>query len=170
VIIVQTSAFAQNNARIDTLQQEINILNDRIDSLKNEIHDEILENGFSLIVKNRYSYYIPTIKLKDKEYGTVIDTIAIGDSIKIIDKTISCFKVLYNGKTGYIDTYEIETTEYPALNFLKSSYLRKSAKRDSNYSTGTGGSVNVKGYYRKDGSYVKPHTRSAPKSGGSRRR
>lgn len=27
----------------------------------------------------------------------------------------------------------------------------------------TGGSVQVKGYYRKDGTYVRPHTRSAPK-------
>lgn len=30
-------------------------------------------------------------------------------------------------------------------------------------STSSGGSVSVKGYYRKDGTYVKPHTRSAPK-------
>lgn len=30
-------------------------------------------------------------------------------------------------------------------------------------STNSGGSVSVKGYYRKDGTYVKPHTRSAPK-------
>lgn len=36
----------------------------------------------------------------------------------------------------------------------------------------TGGSktVRVKGYYRKDGTYVKPHSRSAPKSGGGRSR
>jgi hypothetical protein len=27
----------------------------------------------------------------------------------------------------------------------------------------SGGTVQVKGYYRKDGTYVKPHTRSAPK-------
>jgi endonuclease YncB( thermonuclease family) len=27
----------------------------------------------------------------------------------------------------------------------------------------TGGTVNVKGYYRKDGTYVRPHTRSAPR-------
>lgn len=30
-------------------------------------------------------------------------------------------------------------------------------------SKSSGGSVSVKGYYRKDGTYVKPHTRSAPK-------
>jgi hypothetical protein len=29
---------------------------------------------------------------------------------------------------------------------------------------GGGGGVDVKGYYRKDGTYVRPHTRSAPDS------
>jgi hypothetical protein len=33
-------------------------------------------------------------------------------------------------------------------------------------STYSGGPVQVKGYYRKDGTYVKPHTRSAPKRKG----
>jgi hypothetical protein len=31
--------------------------------------------------------------------------------------------------------------------------------------TNSGGSVQVRGYYRKDGTYVRPHTRSAPSSG-----
>ena len=31
-------------------------------------------------------------------------------------------------------------------------------------------SVGVQGYYRKDGTYVRPHTRSSPRSGGGRRR
>lgn len=37
----------------------------------------------------------------------------------------------------------------------------------SSASPSTGGSVHVRGYYRKDGTYVRPHTRSRP---GSRRR
>lgn len=40
-------------------------------------------------------------------------------------------------------------------------------KPKRNYSTSNsssyGGSVKVKGYYRKDGTYVKPHTRKSPK-------
>jgi hypothetical protein len=43
----------------------------------------------------------------------------------------------------------------------------------SSASSGTGGSVHVRGYYRRDGTYVRPHTRSRPgsaRSGGSRRR
>ncbi|MFA6057527.1 MAG: hypothetical protein WC756_04965 [Taibaiella sp.] len=35
--------------------------------------------------------------------------------------------------------------------------------------TYNGGRVRVKGYYRKNGTYVRPHTRSAPHSGGRRR-
>jgi hypothetical protein len=33
----------------------------------------------------------------------------------------------------------------------------------SSYTPGSGAPVQVKGYYRKDGTYVRPHTRSAPK-------
>lgn len=163
IIIIPFFTFSQENKRIDNLQQEINNLKEKIDSMENEIQNEILANGYHLIVRNPYSYYHSDIKLKDKEYGVTIDSISIGDSIVIVDKTTSCFKVLYKGKTGFISTYEIETTDYPALNFLKPLYLRNSENSNSNYSTGAGGSVHVKGYYRKDGTYVKPHTRSAPK-------
>jgi hypothetical protein len=157
------------NTRVDGLQQEIDILKERIDSLKNEIQNEILRDGYFLTVKSGYSY--SEIKMKDKEYGTVIDTIVNGDNVKIIDKTIGYFKVLYHGKSGYISAHDIDITEHPALNILESSYLRESASSNSDYSTGSsGGSVNVKGYYRKDGTYVKPHTRKAPKSSGRRRR
>ena len=44
----------------------------------------------------------------------------------------------------------------------------------SSASPSGGGSVHVRGYYRRDGTYVRPHTRSrpgsGPRSGGSRRR
>lgn len=39
---------------------------------------------------------------------------------------------------------------------------RGSPSRNPSYN---GGPVRVKGYFRKDGTYVRPHTRSAPKSG-----
>lgn len=168
--IVSLLAFSQENTRINSLQREINTLNDKMDSLKNKIQDEILKNGYCLIVKSRYSYSGSIITLKDKEYGTAIDTIANGDNIVIVDKTTSCFKVVYKGKTGFISTYEINTTDYPSLNFLESSSLRETKESNSNYSTSTGGSVSVKGYYRKNGTYVRPYTRSAPRSNGGRRR
>jgi len=169
-IIISSYSFSQENTRINNLQHEINILNERIDSLKSEIQDEILKNGYSIIAKSRYSYNRSNIKLKAGEYGTAFDTIPNGETIVIIDKTISCFKVLYKGKTGFIDSYEIDLTDYPAINFLEATNSREKKESNSNYSTSAGGSVKVKGYYRKDGTYVRPHTRSAPRSSGGRRR
>ena len=43
----------------------------------------------------------------------------------------------------------------------KISKFNSSSSSNSN----SGSSVNVKGYYRKNGTYVKPHTRSNPGSG-----
>jgi hypothetical protein len=184
IMALSSPVFSQENVRIDRLQQEITTLNERIDSLKNEIQNEILDNGYFLIVKSRYTYSNPNIEMKDTEYGATIDTIASGDGIKIIDKTIINFKVLYKGKIGYINARDIDMTRHPALDYLESSYSRQtksdySAKSNdggsvgvSTRSTGSsnGGSVSVKGYYRKDGTYVKPHTRSTPKRSGGRRR
>lgn len=36
-------------------------------------------------------------------------------------------------------------------------------KKSPSYSGSSSGTVNVKGYYRKDGTYVGPHTRSSPR-------
>jgi len=44
-----------------------------------------------------------------------------------------------------------------------SSSSTTSPKRSSSYYSSPGKTVNVKGYYRKDGTYVRPHTRSAPR-------
>ena len=95
-ILIMTSAsflaFAQVNTRINSLQQEIDFLTNKVDSLQNRIHNDIIKNGYSIIAKSPYSYYIQPIILKDTEYGSAIDTIASGDSLRIIDKTIGCFK------------------------------------------------------------------------------
>jgi hypothetical protein len=39
---------------------------------------------------------------------------------------------------------------------------KKKKKSSTSYSSSSGGTVQVKGYYRKNGTYVKPHTRKAP--------
>lgn len=51
-------------------------------------------------------------------------------------------------------------------NYTKtSSYTSPTVSSGFSYSTASssGGSVSVKGYTRKDGTYVRPHTRSAPR-------
>lgn len=51
---------------------------------------------------------------------------------------------------------------------ISSSYSSNTNSSSTNYNnsstkTSSGGTVQVKGYTRKDGTYVRPHTRSAPK-------
>jgi hypothetical protein len=50
------------------------------------------------------------------------------------------------------------------------SYSGHTASVSSSGPSSSDGTVYVKGYTRKDGTYVRPHTRSAPGSGGGRRR
>lgn len=70
-------------------------------------------------------------------------------------------KVKYKGQTGYV--YRPSFTEY---NKYYASKLNDSTKVDNVIKPNTsspGGTISVKGYYRKDGTYVKPHTRKAPR-------
>jgi hypothetical protein len=67
-------------------------------------------------------------------------------------------KIKYGNYTGWVTspTYTVATSE------------QGESKYNPVYSTGiskssSGGSVQVKGYTKKDGTYVKPHTRSSPK-------
>jgi hypothetical protein len=82
-----------------------------------------------------------------------------------------------------IKIQKIKSSELKYLTFdsSDSTYVFKGKKykientypSDTNISVSGshGGSVSVKGYYRKDGTYVKSHTRKAPgRSGGGRRR
>lgn len=55
----------------------------------------------------------------------------------------------------------------PIERYAKSNYIYSpSGSTSTKTSKSTGGTVSVKGYTRKDGTYVKPHTRSAPKRRG----
>jgi hypothetical protein len=170
IITASLSAQEKENTKIDSLYQEIQKLQSQIELLQDSIQDCILENGYPIQVKEKYRF--SEIKLFDSEYGNVLDTIHGKDIIKVIDKTTSYVIVEHKGKTGYVYISDLDIENDSPLNYLLPSYLRKSKSKNSNYSTGSGsgGSVNVKGYYRKDGTYVKPHTRSTPKSSSRGRR
>ncbi len=55
----------------------------------------------------------------------------------------------YTSYSSYIPTKSYNTPTSPSYNYTPS--------------TSSGGTVHVKGYTRKDGTYVSPHTRSAPR-------
>lgn len=72
-----------------------------------------------------------------------------------------------------IDYLEDQLASLPAIG--SSTYLLGTSSPNPSYDTapcvtGSCGSVSVRGYYRKDGTYVRPHTRSRPGSGSGRSR
>ena len=76
----------------------------------------------------------------------------------------------FNNEVGYyyypesqrianiLDTESQESVAQPTQSTASPTTTRSS----STYSPSTGGTVHVRGYYRKDGTYVRPHTRRAP--------
>lgn len=75
-------------------------------------------------------------------------------------------KIKWNNYFGwaYNPSYTSYSSYVPVQNYNNSN-TSNSPTNSYNYSpsTSTGGTVNVKGYTRKDGTYVRPHTRSAPR-------
>jgi len=90
-----------------------------------------------------------------------IKTVYKNTSVQILDYLDGFFKVRIpsTNETGYI-SYVFFVLSDDLRNFKLKCEEKYTTK--SSYSTpaGSGGSVYVKGYYRKDGTYVKPHTRS----------
>lgn len=72
-------------------------------------------------------------------------------------KNVGYRKIRWNYYRGWSYRPSYKSNSNYAKN--NSSY-KSSTPNKSTYSVGT---VQVKGYYRKDGTYVRPHTRSAPK-------
>ena len=76
-------------------------------------------------------------------------------------------KIKYRGKYYWTSgfKYSYSPTNYNSSSYSNSSsnYTPRSTSSYYNSSSSSGKTVNVKGYYRKNGTYVKPHTRSAPR-------
>ena len=148
------TVYSQENIKIDSLGNEINLLERKISDLKEQIQAEITKNGFFLEIEKKYSF--SKLHLKDKKYGKVIDTLKVGEKVKIIEKEIGLYKVTYKGKTGYIEESDLKISNESNLKYLKYNYK---SSRSSNSS----GSTYVKGHYRKTKYgkrvYVKGHRR-----------
>ena len=128
------------------------------------------------------SYYVyqtdSNIKLQHTRYNFEPYTnIPQGKHIVIKDGSSIIKKAQYASYKGYIygtsnlsNPIQISSRDIKLLSFntTDSTYsfkgkkigLKESVNKKSSY-TGTG-EVHVKGYYRKDGTYVRPHTRKAP--------
>lgn len=129
------------------------------------------------------------VRTVPRRTGGLIRTLQPGDSVQLGPKDANGWARLYGPGTGEAYVYRASALvqrRAPAVRSTASSrsasshgsgksvaaVVADSAKPQppsggSSASPSTGGSVHVRGYYRRDGTYVRPHTRSRP---GSRRR
>jgi hypothetical protein len=90
--------------------------------------------------------------------------IPIGSTVLTRKKSKKYHYIIFEKYNGY--AYKPVYLNYHRYNSTVDGELygySSKKKRSSSYSGSSSGTVNVKGYYRKDGTYVRPHTRSAPK-------
>lgn len=126
-------------------------------------------------IQKTENYYIVSITedalvyAKDDLNSICLEEVKVGEPIyMILDKSKKGFrKVKYKGKTGYVyrpsfKAYAPSSYRAVARNIGKDSTVTSST-RTYTPATSSNGTVHVRGYYRKDGTYVKPHTRSAPR-------
>ena len=101
-------------------------------------------------------------------------TIPAGNKVLTQQKSKNYYYIIYDNYKGY--AYNPKYTNYHKYNSSVDGVLHRysSSKqkitRDHNSSSNytSGSSVQVKGYYRKNGTYVSPHTRSNPSSSRKR--
>lgn len=119
--------------------------------------------------RTHYLYTVdkPTALYQNEDTTHIIGYIPPGKQLIAHKKGKRYTSVTFGNKEGYIVTQSFPTEvtyaekELRYLHFNSDStytYIKSSS------SGSAGGTVYVKGYYRKDGTYVKPHTRKAPKT------
>lgn len=96
---------------------------------------------------------------KANDDGEAIVVVPKGYSVHVASSTNKYRKIKWKNYKGWVvnPNYTIETTSSYNNNPKSSTYRTPSTTSSS------GGPVQVKGYYRKNGTYVRPHTRSAPR-------
>ena len=113
-------------------------------------------------------YYVGETNLPTKIYyledttGMVAYTVPAGKKLLVRKKHNKYYSVVYDTYQGY--TYNTPFSNYHKFNSTTDGdlYGYSTSKKNESTSSGSGGTVNVKGYYRKNGTYVQPHTRSSP--------
>ncbi|RZJ69813.1 hypothetical protein [Flavobacterium sp.] len=113
------------------------------------------------------SYYNVTVDADTILYSgqntesAIIYTIPSGSSVYVKGKKTKKYRrIKYKQYSGYAynPTYKVPG------HYSASPRSASSSGSPSTYSSSSSGkTVNVKGYYRKNGTYVQPHTRSAPR-------
>lgn len=108
--------------------------------------------------------------------STVNYIIPVGSRVLTQKKSKKYHYIIYENYKGYV--YSPNYKNYHKYNSSKDGVLygysstkaksTKSYNSSSSSKSSSRGSVNVKGYYRKNGTYVSPHTRSSKGSSSSK--
>jgi hypothetical protein len=121
---------------------------------------------FAFTTTSCVNYYNVTVNADTILYSTQNDEsssiykVSSGSSVYIKGKKNKKYrKIKYGNYIGW--AYYPQYTK-PSHNSSISTSSSSSRSSSTNYSS-PGKTVNVKGYYRKNGTYVSPHTRSAPR-------
>jgi hypothetical protein len=97
---------------------------------------------------------------------TKIGTIYSSQKLVAESNRKSYRKVRFGEYSGYICNKkfqsEVKVSKYQLPYLVRVTDSTRQTKISPSYIPSSG-TVSVKGYYRKDGTYVRPHTRSAPK-------
>lgn len=122
---------------------------------------------FAFLATSCVNYYNVTVNSDTVLYSsqndgsTVVYTVPSGSSVYIKGKNLKKYrKIKYGNYAGW--AYYPNYTASSHYSSSTNSSSTSSTQSSSNYSS-PGKTVNVKGYYRKNGTYVQPHTRSAPR-------
>lgn len=99
------------------------------------------------------------IYLKKSEKSDTVFMIPMNSQVIVIGKSNKFKKIKFNNYEGWTNSNSLKYISKNSITSRKKTSTYKN--NDFHPSTKT---VNVKGYYRKNGEYVKPHTRSTPKS------
>ncbi len=167
LILISILGSSQENKTIDSLNNEIIILEKRIEEIKAEIKDEILQNGYFISVEGNYSF--SEIIMKKKVYGKTIDTIPKGAIIKILGKKSGYYKIEHDNTIGFVNSYTLKIDSFPHLNLLDYEFNSKKNNTSQSFKTRNrkildySKPIHVRGHYRttKSGKrvWVRPHTR-----------
>ena len=127
---------------------------------------------FAYLATSCVNYYNVTVNADTVLYSSGNDgssvaySVPSGSSVYIKGKKSKKYrKIKYGNYVGW--AYYPNYTASSQYSSRYSSSSSSSTRSSSNYSS-PGKTVNVKGYYRKNGTYVRPHTRSSPGSGRRR--
>lgn len=127
-----------------------------------------LFDGFT-VDENETEKFLTSIEPRSPEAAVAINDPNIAPQIeRNITRGKYTYHYTYNTLHRYHSYASRARSWYPRARAWSSYQRTAAAERsnsDRNYELNTGGSVHVKGYTRKDGTYVRPHTRSAPGSG-----